>query len=225
MSFFILQEDGASHLLLEDGSGALLLDPPTSLDANFWLPTFPDRIPPLKYPHQQMWQEIAAVLVPVTIPIPDILHTQWFLPEFPERIVPRKTPRELIEPTSAALSNPGVINPLGWLPSFPDHPAPVHATPVRQGMTDATPSFNDVVTAGKLAWLPDLPDHPPPRRPPRQQEIAYEIFPPFIAATVLCAQLGLERVTSTTLTPDLVTTSDLVAEGLASTTLIAETLC
>ncbi len=225
MSFYILQEDGASHLLLEDGSGALLIDPPTGLDSFFWLPVFPDRIPPGKYPHSKHWEEQAAVFVPKTIPIPDLLHDHWFLPEFPDRIPPTKTPHEQTEATSPALTNVTVLTPLGWLPVFPDHPQPQHAFPVRQGFADATPPLYPVVVPGQLGWLPAFPDRIPHDRSAHAEPMAYRTYPPFIAALVTCWQLGLERVTSSTLTPETTTTSDLIAEGLASTGLIAETLC
>lgn len=221
--FYLLKEDGFK-IVLEDSSGDILLEPITSLDQFWWPSTFPDRIPPPRFQHMRMWEDFAATEVPKTIPVPDILHDHWFQSQFPDRIPPPTFRRDLPEPVDGALHNPTVLANLSWLPQFPDHPQPLPQ--IRRGMTHVNPSFVDLVTAAQMGWVGHFPDRPwTQRQIDRSPAVGYATFPPFIAASVTCWQLGLEAFTVTGFISDALTAPTLLGEGLARTDLIAETFC
>ncbi len=234
MSFFILQEDGASKILLEDGSSALLLDPVTGLDQFYWPPVFPDRIPPLRITHSKHWEEGAAVFVPKTIPIPDILSTRGWLPAYPDRIPPRLILRELIEPTSGALTTTTALVPSAWFPSYPDRAVPRQATPLRQGQVDATPPFQGVVASVQLGWLPRFPDQIRSHRSLGPSgsvgslgpsDIAYQSALSILGGSVSCLTWVDRRLTPTDLLTEIGSASMLLRLKLTRTDLIAEALC
>lgn len=189
-----------------------------------WLPGLADAIPRRRWPPVKPWEDLAAIAVPTTIPVPDILHTTWFLTLPPDRIPTRRPPvRELTEVTAPDSS---ITSPLAWAPTLPSRRPPLPIFPVRD-RAEVAPIPYEVIIAGLRAWEPGLATSRPIAHP-ILDTTQISIGPPPPPVPVPggpCVEWGLQTSEATDLLSESATVSDLLHEGLATSTLLNEDLC
>jgi len=192
------------------------------MDPSDWLPTYPDVLPRRRAPR---WQALAQPPYNTEIfPVPDVLADLTFLPTFPDRVPHLRVTREETWVTSAAITSTALA-PLTWLGHYPLM-VPHRRLPAgaMQEIAAPPPGYQ-VVVAASLAWQSHYPSSVPHRRPLQPGGSFSTVDPSVPAGEVLCMDLGLDTLTTTTMLGEALTTPTVLAEGLGTTTVLDEDLC